>query len=203
MTADILNRPWKLSRRSLLASAAIVPLAACGVIDLATLGQVVAGDVQQIASALSVGLTGLGALGELLPAGWTDVLALVSRYVGDISAIAGGISSATLVSTAGGGIANLIHDFNQIVQAIVANPVIATLVAGTGFGWALYVVPALLTLIEQAVKLVISIAQPPVPVQAPPAAARLRAVPQRRRIVGPVTPELARVVLAEVIATGS
>jgi hypothetical protein len=205
MIAQILNRPWRvsheqareinhdvLSRRKVLFGGAMVSaavaLSACsltGPIDFATVGPIIANDVQLITSAFGSGLAELGALSGSLPAGWADVLGQVSKYVGDIGSIAGTISATSLVSTAGGNIANMVHDFNQIVQAIIANPAVAALVSGTGFGWALPAAAVLFQLIDEGVKLALSIATPPTPTPVPPvtppaATARLR----KRGIMG-------------------
>jgi hypothetical protein len=202
MTVNIVNRPWVLSRRSLLAGAAALPLAACG-IDFAQLGPVIAGDIQSGAAALLAGLAEVTSLSaSVLPANWAATLAQIKTWVGDIQAIASSVSATTLVSTAGGTISNYIHDFNAIVEAIISNPVVAGLVSSTGFGWALTALAALLPLAENAVNIIINILQPPAPTPVPATARRGVTSRLRARLAAPMSPELARLILQEVIATG-
>ena len=96
MLTDILNRSWKvspeqasvlvkdvLSRRKVLYQGAMVSaglmLAACAGIDFSTIGPAVAGDLADIAAALSTGLGALGSLSGQLPAGWAATLQQIER----------------------------------------------------------------------------------------------------------------------------
>lgn len=194
MFASILNRPWKvsveqgqailnteLSRRKVLfrgsmVSAGVMLAAFAGMgstcnLNLATLAPAIVDYVTNISGAL---LTSLASITNLagLPAGWSATLATITSLVTTIKSIAGGITTSTLISTANGDITAIVTDFNQIVNSIVANPVIAALVSGTGFGWALSLASILLPLVEQAVQVVINLVVPPTPAPlAPPVAA--------------------------------
>jgi hypothetical protein len=223
MFADILNRPWKvspaqgvalvrdgLSRRKFmfrgaLTSAGVVLAAyggmgsSCG-IDLSTLTPEIVGYVQNIGAALTAALTSLGSMTSALPAGWAQTLTTLGGYVSQIQQIASSISTATLVSTAGGAIANFVTDFNNIVNAIVNSPAVVALVSATGFGWALSAASILLPLIEQAVNVVINIVSPPAPVPAPVAMAAHRAM--TTRFTAALDPATANAIL-QAIAAGN
>jgi hypothetical protein len=195
MLANILNRSWKvspeqakaivndsLSRRKILVGGSMVCLGAAltgcvnGKIDIATLTPTLVQYASDIAAALKTALAALSSVSGLPPA-VSSVLGTISSLVSNISSVASGISTSTLVSTATGSISAIVNDFNQIVSSIVANPVIQTALSATTFGWAVYAVPAVLSLLEQAVGLVTSIINPPAPTVTPviPASTRWHA----------------------------
>lgn len=216
MLTDILNRSWKvspeqasvlvkdvLSRRKVLYQGAMVSaglmLAACAGIDFSTIGPAVAGDLADIAAALSTGLGALGSLSGQLPAGWAATLQQITTWVTDLQAIASGLSSTSLVSTAGGSISNFIHDFNAIVEAIISNPVVSALVSGTGFGWALSAASVLLPIAEQVAKILINIVMPPAPT--PVSTAQAAHPRMAMRLAEPINnPDTARLILKAIIA---
>ena len=207
MFAQILNRPWKvsaeqaqaicnteMSRRKVFFGGAMV---AVGVVlagctgwngDVATLTKTVVDYVTNTAGALLTSLAGITAI-QGLPASWAATLATIKSLVTAIQSIAAGISTTTLVSTASGAITSFVTDFNAIVNAILANPIVSAAVSGTGFGWALSLATFVLPLVEQAVQVVIALVIPPTPtpLPAPVAAHRLMTVRLNAATMDPAT----------------
>ncbi len=154
----------QLTRRRLLGSTAIlIGLSACSGFDIQKLAPTFVEYITNSANALSNTLGEITAIGGQLPAGWADFIGKATGYVGDISKIAGGINTSTLVSTATGDVVAIVHDFNAIVTSIITNPAIQALVAPTGFGWALSLAAIVLPLVEGAVSAVVAIVTPPAP----------------------------------------
>jgi hypothetical protein len=188
-----------LTRRKLLGSTAVllgayaVTGASCA--SFATLAPTIVEYITNTANALKASLGVLAGIANL-PATWSATLMQIQGWVADIGTIAGGISTGTLVSTATGGIVNVVNDFNQIVQSILSNPIVVAAVSSTSFGWALSAASVLLPLIEAAVNVVVNIVSPPAPTPIPaPASSRMTA-----RLTATLDPNTANLILQEIAA---
>jgi len=130
-----------LSRRTLLATASLIPLAACAGAT-ADLSQVIT-DVGLIASGLQ------GALPSLVGSAGASVIAQITGWIADLQPIAAAIGGVTTVA----GAQPLVTQIETILNSIVS--LAATFTLPTPFGPALAAAAVLLPIIEAAVNLLV------------------------------------------------